>query len=301
MKRKVIQLAGKTLLVSLPSKWAKSCGVNKGDEIDVEEMGRSILVTTEKPASVGKKELALSGSEEFIRRAIGVEYKKGVDELMLTFDDPKAIRIIKEELGKLMGFEIISQGEKFCLVKSVSAAVESEFDNILRRIFLVMIEMSKGICDAVSRGENSRLREIKTSELTNNKLTDFCKRLLGKKGYHDYRSTSYIYTIIWELERIADEYRKICEAMESSRERASKEALSLIRETSQFFEDFYSLFYKFSGEGADRLTKAKKQLLAESMSFLRRAKGSEAAVAHCVINIIEGTYDIAGQYYATVM
>ena len=35
IKRKVIQLAGRTLVVSLPSKWAKKHNVQKGDEIVV--------------------------------------------------------------------------------------------------------------------------------------------------------------------------------------------------------------------------------------------------------------------------
>ena len=37
MKRNVIQLAGKTLVVSLPSKWVKLNSVKKGDELNVLE------------------------------------------------------------------------------------------------------------------------------------------------------------------------------------------------------------------------------------------------------------------------
>ena len=73
MKRSVIQLAGKTLLVSLPSKWARNCGVRKGEDIEVEERGKSLVITTEKPADIEKKEIVLKGEEGLIRRTIGVE------------------------------------------------------------------------------------------------------------------------------------------------------------------------------------------------------------------------------------
>jgi len=33
MKRRVIFLAGKTAVLSLPVKWVRQCGINKGDEL----------------------------------------------------------------------------------------------------------------------------------------------------------------------------------------------------------------------------------------------------------------------------
>ena len=46
MKRKVIQIAESTQLVSLPRKWALKYGVKKGDEVDVLEEGNKIVVST---------------------------------------------------------------------------------------------------------------------------------------------------------------------------------------------------------------------------------------------------------------
>ncbi len=301
MKRKVIQLAGKTLLVSLPIKWAKRYGVHKGDEIDVDEREKALLISTENPNAVEKKEISLEGSDEFIKRTIGVEYRSGADELMLKFSNPKTIRPIKEEVDQLMGFEIISQGEKFCLVKSVSAGIEQEFDNILRRIFLLMTEMGKDSYDAITKKEFSRLAEIKTSEATNNKLTNFCKRLLNKKGYKNYRHTSHVHTIIWELERIADEYKEICGILENEKQAVSNESVSLLKATNDFFEEFYHLFYKFSQQSADSFTRKSKQLAKSADLLIQKRKGKESAMIHNISNIIKSTHDIAGQYYAMVL
>ncbi len=55
MKRKIIQIANSTQLVSLPRKWCLSNNVKKGDEIDVKEKDNNIVVSTNaepKPQSI---------------------------------------------------------------------------------------------------------------------------------------------------------------------------------------------------------------------------------------------------------
>ena len=52
MKRKVIQIADSTQLISLPRKWALKYGIKKGDELDVEEQGSNVLVSTSRDLSV---------------------------------------------------------------------------------------------------------------------------------------------------------------------------------------------------------------------------------------------------------
>ena len=48
MKRKIIQIADSTQLVSLPRKWSLKYNIKKGDEVEVEEQGNKLLVSTEK-------------------------------------------------------------------------------------------------------------------------------------------------------------------------------------------------------------------------------------------------------------
>ena len=54
MKRKIIQLAGKTHVVSLPSKYVKKYGLKKGDEVDVEERGAQIVLSHGRETAIEK-------------------------------------------------------------------------------------------------------------------------------------------------------------------------------------------------------------------------------------------------------
>jgi len=51
MKRKIIQLAGKTMVVSLPAEWIRKFKVNKGDEVELKEEGKRIIINTDKEFS----------------------------------------------------------------------------------------------------------------------------------------------------------------------------------------------------------------------------------------------------------
>lgn len=301
MERKAIQLAGKTLVVSLPSKWAKHYGIKKGDTLIVEEKERSLIIKTSRDVSVEKVQLNLEGPYEFIKRSIDVAYKKGVDELNLSFDDVKTRNIIEKVLESTMGFEIISSKEKSCLVKSVATAIEGEFDNILRRSFLIMLSMSEESYDAVSKSQFQRLGEIGMSDNTINKLTNFCKRILNKKGYKDEKLANYIYCIVWELERISDEYKKICSYAYPKKGKISRDILELYKEANDFVRDFYNLFYKFSQEAGINFTNRRNSLLKKCESLMPKKHGSDAVLLHHLTNIINSTYDLAGPYYAMVL
>ena len=301
MERKVIQLAGKTLVVSLPSKWAKKYGVKKGDTIILDEKERQILVSTTKSVDVEKAELVLKGPEELIKRNVDVAYKKGIEELSLRFEKPSARKIIEQVLESTMGFEIISQGEKGCLIKSVATAVEGEFDNILRRTFLTLLSMADESYDALAKSQFKRLDEISISDKTINKLTNFCKRILNKTGYKDSKLTNYVYCIVWELERIGDEYRDICKEIAGKKTNISKETLNLYKETNEFLREFYNLFYKFDEDKSINLTNKNKVLLKKLKSLIPKKSGAEAIIIHHLANITLSTYDIAGPYYAMTL
>ena len=301
MERKVIQLAGSTLVVSLPSKWAKKYGVKKGDSVFVEEREKSLAVSTSREIEVEKAQLRLEGPSEFIKRSIDVAYKKGINELSLSFDDPKTRKIIEDVLETTMGFEIISQGEKNCLVKSVATAVEGEFSNILRRIFLTLLSMADESYDALSKSQVSRLDEISKSDKTINKLTNFCKRILNKKGYKDYKAANYIDCIVWEIERIADEYKELCIKISPKKSKISRDILQLYKETNGLLRDFYNLFYKFEQENGISFTNKKKLLLKKCNDLMPKKKSSDSVLLHHLANIITSTYDIAGPYYAMVL
>ena len=47
MKRKIVQHGSSSLTVSIPYKWIQKYNLNKGDEINIEENGNSLILSSD--------------------------------------------------------------------------------------------------------------------------------------------------------------------------------------------------------------------------------------------------------------
>ena len=65
MKRKIIKQGHNTLTVTLPSKWVKDLNLSAGDEIELIEKDKSILITSEKHNGEIKSIAFVPGKREF--------------------------------------------------------------------------------------------------------------------------------------------------------------------------------------------------------------------------------------------
>ncbi len=268
MKRRVIQIADSTQLVSLPRKWAIRNGIKKGDELDIEIQGNKMIVQSKKGAEGEKVQADVSSlNEKFIRWMIFVFHKSGYDEMELTYKDAKIAKIIQDTINQgIMGFEIIEQTPKYSIIKNIATGLESEFETILKRIFLVTLSMAKSSYDIIKKGQFEDLKEIIVLESTNNKLTNFCERLLTKKGYKDPAKTNFVYVIVWQFEKIADDFRDLCRYLYENKSRISlaKETVSIFEKTINIIDTFYKAYYKKDDQIlssiVDEVTRVKKDI-----------------------------------------
>jgi len=175
MKRKVIQIANSTQLISLPRKWALKQGIKKGDELDVIIEGATLVVGGSKKSQPESTTIHFEKDAPYLKRPLSTAYKLGYDEVEITFDNPSFINNIREHSEELLGFEIIQQSAKRCIVKNVASTIESEFDNILRRLFLMLVSLARESYTTIANKEYDQLINVAELEKTNNKLSFFVK------------------------------------------------------------------------------------------------------------------------------
>jgi len=287
MKRKVIQIADSTQLVSLPRKWAQQYNIKKGDEIEIAEEGNTLRISTGKGLDVEKAVINIKNPSHFMRRSISSLYKLGYDEIEVDFEDAKVIDLIQKELDELLGFEIVNQTEGSCILKNIAPGLDTEFDSILRRIFLMNLSMAKDSYDSVVKGDLERLDDIMKLESTNNKLTNFCERMLNKKGYKDYKRVNIIYLIIVNLERIADEFRDLCDYIHKNQEmKISKDTLAVYKGCVELFDLFYQLFYNYDLEKMFKMKEKRIELETRAFGLITKKK-DDTVTLHYMIAIIQ--------------
>jgi phosphate uptake regulator len=296
MRRKIVRQGKATMTISLPAEWIHKYSLKDGDELELEEIGNRIEITTGKVTGDRKAEIDSRKFGKFTKRDLSHLYILGYDEITIFFDNEEVLQEIKERLPDCIGYEIIDQTENKIVVKSISSALDEEFDVILRKVFLILKEMSEKIYESMKNKEFSRLKQIRDMETINNKFTSFLLRLLNKKGYKKQNRTLQAYDMIQNLERLADEYKYLCDNYAESKEAVDKKALDLLKEVNDYFHLLYSLHYQNEPAKMVQLH-AKRKALTEAAGEMLR-KGKESLLNHHMTSLVEKIYNTAGSYLA---
>ncbi len=261
MRRKVIQLAKKTLVISLPSKWAKQHGVLKGDEIEVQEAKGRLTYSTTNILEQSRINLNISNlNSSLVWYYLTSAYIKGSDEVEIYFDNtetinPKTnkkqntIEVISNIAEELIGLEMIKHGKNHCVLKEISKIKPEEYDNILRKIFFILKNTSQEILNALKNKDKSILQNTKYAEKNINRFTHYCLRILNKTTNIDNTHIAAHTRTIHQLEEIGDYYLKLSE--ELSKKQDSK-TTDLIKKLNELFASFFDAYYTTTTEKIDK-------------------------------------------------
>ena len=287
------------MTISLPATWIKKYGLVEKDELDMFEDGNKIVLSTGQ-AIGGKKRIELDATKlgTFTKNNLSHLYMVGYDEVLIHYEDNKILEQIKQRVPDCIGFEIIDQTKNSIHIKSISSELEEEFNNILRKVFLITKDMAAEVYDALSRKEYNRLNQIRDMETLNNKFVNFLQRLLAKKGYKQQERTSQMYDMLQNLERVGDEYKYICDSYKdnSKKKDIDKDTLVLFEKINNYFITFYELFYKFDLNKREFVYQHKSDYKKEALNALLAKR--EIMLNHHLANLIEKIYNTVGSYFA---
>jgi phosphate uptake regulator len=139
--RKVLEMGGGTLLVSLPKEWTRKNGVKKGGILDVSELsGRKLLVQPIGEAESAPREFVVSYPGDDLNQVtndITGAYLLGYD--VIRIDGKKTITRedrtkLKSTLGRLVGLEIMDEDSKRMTVQFLLESSAIVPEKIVRRM-----------------------------------------------------------------------------------------------------------------------------------------------------------------------
>jgi len=297
IRRKVIQIAGSTQLVSLPREWAKKRGIKKGDELDIEEKNNSLIISTEIVKEPKKIVIHNSKYGRFHRNYLSAAYKLGYDEIDIRFDDKKTMDMIHERVPSCIGLEIVNQGQDFCQIKAISEVAYKEFEQVLRKLFLLMKTMQDNSLAILEEQKVERLEELLILEVTNNKLTDFCKRVLNTRGYTRNDKVFAVYLLVTELERIADVYKHLFRFLIGKKIKIRDKTIRYYGEINEMFSQFYELYYKYDKNKIEFIYEEHAKLKTALIDEMINGAKEEIMVFHSLNSALELIYEMTNVYF----
>lgn len=300
-KRKLVKQGGSAMTITLPKSWVDKYGLKPGDEIDVEERGRMLSIGTNKEI---KERTTILDTRKLnnrtIRWALSSLHKSGYDSIEVFFDDSNVMDIVNELVKNLfMGFAVVEQSTKRVLLKNISKGLESEFDIILRRAFLVTISMGESTLEFIKEKNFKNMKNLISLENTNNQLTNFCERVLNKKGAKDHRKTCFMYVISWNLEKICDNYKYICEFLVGKTNiKLNQETINFYEKSNKLMRNYYEIFYNFDIQKLSEWSEDRKELVKEGQNIMGRLDPINERVIYHIQNLIYQLADFSASTIA---
>lgn len=306
MKRKVIQIAGSTHLISLPKAWTEKYGVKKGDELNIEENANKLLISTENDMPLGEIEINITGLDKpSIMHVIRGLYRRGYDTIKIRFDNPLTINhrtketpsvlsVIHEEVHRLATIEIIQQKENFCIIKEISQTSTKDFDALVRRMFILLSDASKDLANALQTNDQIMLQTIEEKHNSIAKFANYCLRLLNKKGYTDTRKTQIIYNIIGNIDEIADVLKYTAWRAIGYKKKLTAESQEIIKNIDKSIQTYYDLFYNFEISKINQLSENREKIKSKIAIMTKSAPQQDILILVTMAYALEIILHITG-------
>ncbi|MEK6837280.1 MAG: phosphate uptake regulator PhoU [Nanoarchaeota archaeon] len=247
MLRKIIRLGTETFVVSLPAAWMRQHKLKKGDELEVEEVGPRLIVYPKSESKQSKVVVDVSGTGPITKRILGALYKAGYDEFEVRFEGQKELETIRQTIrDSFVGFEIVSATKQTLTAKNLSEPKYEEFDTLIRRVFLLLLEMGNECFKAFATGSFGMLQTTAKMDEDVNRHVNFCRRALNRIGHRVVGRVAPTYYLVEQLERTGDCYKYLCAYLLRSTFVPSSTLKDLLADTNSIVRRFYELYYKFS-------------------------------------------------------
>ena len=282
----MIQLAGRTHVVSLPSRWVKKYGVKKGDELELTEYQERLTISTCSALAAKRAQIDISDlNSSLIWRYLNSAYTQGIDEIELHFTNQttinprtgktsKTLAEISKITDGMIGIEMIRHGKNSCTLKEISKAKQDEFENVLRRVFLILSLEAKDLLNSIKTKDRTIADSMKYSEANINKLCNYCLRFLNRKIYKNHVQTIAHNRVITLLEEIGDLYFQMAEEFA----RNPKIKIKLIEKTNNLLSLFYKAFYDLTKENIIKAHDLKNQIKNDTKKAEQPDKISNLAI-----------------------
>lgn len=290
MKRKVIQIADSTQLVSLPRKWALKYSIRKGDDIDVEINGNKLVISAEKDQESASCELDLSLLKNLQKQSISATYLKGYDEVKIRYELPEQVQMIQQLLSEFTGYDIVHQSKNNCVIKQISRPSPEEFPNVVNRLFLLLYDTCENIIEGAKTKEIELLESIKFRDQTINKFSNFCLRLINKGRGVDIDVMTSTYRLIYSLKDLGRRYKALADIL--IKQKVSDKAL--ITFLTKYNELFQNIFRAYTGKSTNKCseTRAKIDALFANLDKLVVQKKSQFEISYCLKRMVELAHNI---------
>lgn len=287
MKRKIVQQGYSTLMISLPSAWARKNNLHKGDEVDVEEDNSNLIVSTDDIVKE-KKEIVLDINEhnnEDIKNILTHIYRKGFDKIILKGNISNIKNTIKRTTNKiLLGFEITDIEDNKIILENISEPTQQKYEVLIRRIFLIIKESLETLKEDYSQNRFDNIEDIKDYRTQQDKFILFCRRIIIKEKEEQKHITDW--ELLTFLMHIEHKIHYLYKYLTNNKITLNKQISNFIIELEKYFDIYYNAYFKEEITYIHKINRLKNKFhFGECMVHLEKSKNQNNVIISHIIEL----------------
>ena len=226
VERKIQLTGGSTYTVSLPKAWATSQEIESGSVVSCFAY-EDRLVITRKPDSKDQRTVRLDAGtldSDDLGSTIAAAYVSGCDAVRIGgVVSAGARREIREEVDRLIGFEIDEEGDGTVIARAMLASGNLPPERALMRMEMTALSMHEDAIEAVLHSDGDTAADVRAADDDVDRLFALLARRFQRSEARvgerdrggDGRLTPFdYYTAARQIERIGDHAEKIAGTIE---------------------------------------------------------------------------------------
>lgn len=282
MKRKLVKQGAATMMISLPTKWIKENNLNKGDEVDVSEVEKDLVISKEVHDSKKETEITITSPlVTVVRIMITNAYRADYHKVKVNYKDKKVYSIIKELVDEqLLGYEIIKKEEGYCVIENIASLSETQFDNIFSKL-LMNIEETFDYVEQFFNGEKVDFEKTqdKTKEFDN-----LCRRIIFRERLSNSELRVDFHSELMHAQR---ELYLLLVYLKNNKSKTDKSEIDLLMECRKSFEILKEAYYTKNIEIIEKLIEFEQVAYKKAYKAIEK---SDPIAIHHLMNAMRGFY-----------
>lgn len=252
-ERKLIKLANKSLLVSLPYEWVEKMKLKKGDTIEVKEMDKELIIS---PIKLEKKEIFLDlkkMSPGLVGRKLLAAYKAGFGKIIVDIDDLKGI---DSGIKRFEGLILTDYSNKKATLQNSFDADSIDFHSLFFKNFFLIQNLFSEILEMTQKNDFNAMEEAIKERDYFHKNINTCISLINRKKEMSFKESNIYFYTLSLLDIIVDLLFFILKKNYDLRKKFDTKFLKHLKEVSIFFSQTSDGYIK--GDSLEKVYESKQ-------------------------------------------
>ena len=258
MRRKIIKQGNNALTLTLPRKWTQQQHLKAGDEVEIEQTGTDLKISSNSSSKEKIKEIQVqNNSKDLLRSVIASAYKSGYSTIMLHFkSNLPNLSNMYSIINTFTGLEIVDQKKSSITIQCFLKEEKEETKKLILKLFQTVHYATSIIQEDLKQKKIEEL--ILLHKNTIHKLRDHALRAIHSTTFGEDRTYDF-YDLVTILEKISSSHTHLLQHTKNT----NKETQKLLTYFSKLYKVYLTLKYTSSHKVWLELKELRADILEE--------------------------------------